>query len=67
MSTLVWEMVCSAFPGSEVFEFISSIIQTSSGPVAEYSIWTCGTMLAVHDVSQVRVNFRITCTDSSMD
>jgi hypothetical protein len=43
------------------------MIQTDCGHAAEYSMRTCRTMSAVQDVSLVRLKFRITCTDSSMD
>jgi hypothetical protein len=43
------------------------MIQINSGHAAEYSMRTCQTTSAVQDISLVHVNFRIMCTDLSMD
>jgi len=67
MSILVWAMVCLGFSRPWSLEFISGATQTDSGHAAEYGMKTCGTMSAVQDVYQVRVNICITCTDSPMD
>ncbi len=47
-----------------------SSTQIHSGHAAEFDtklMKTCGTTLAVQDAYQVRVNFHITRTDSSVD
>ena len=67
MSILVWAMVCLGFSRLWSLEFISGTTQTDSGHAAEYGMKTCGTMSAVQDVYQVRVNICITWTHSPMD